>query len=373
MNLQENIRRIKSIMGVIKEEVDDACKLKNINLNTLQSYWEDKSKTEQEKITEVENFVKPFFTEAKTYMLKYIDSEWFNKKVQEKIGKGSKYNTDDLEKYKKQVINWQNKVNGLKNANIPELQKAKETLEFFNDMVKEEEVKLQGVITAWDNKQKNELKNFLNSVNLVFSLTCDDSTGGFVFKGEYSKLNFCVKNVFPSDVNKNSIMLILVHEFNHCLSGYFISKGVDYLPEDAKGPQVSVSTDTNYGNASNENASRVQNLKRLLGVDDFGTLDNFIKLIKDNVKIKSGNNVFNVAYENNLMKIPFKSVEDITLLDFKLFINDTDAHDVKTLFNTEAKTVKDEYDSYIEVDLNKIYSYSQEFAKINTNSDVNYA
>jgi hypothetical protein len=372
MNLQEQISRIKTIMGVIKEEVDDACKLKNINLNTLQSYWEDKSKTEQKKITEVENFVKPFFTEAKTYMLKYIESEWFNKKVQEKIGKGSKYNTEDLEKYKKQVINWQNKVNGLKNANISELQRAKETLEFFNDMVKKEEVKLKGVITIWDNEQKNELKNFLNSVNLVFSLTCDDSTGGFVIKGEYSKLNFCVKNVFPSDVNKNSIMLILVHEFNHCLSGYFISKGVDYLPEDAKGPQVSVSTETNYGNTSNENASRVQNLKRLLGVDDFGTLDNFIKLIKDNVKIKSGDNVFNVVYENNLMKIPFKSAEDITLLDFKLFINDTDAYDVKLFFNTESKTVRDEYDSYIEVDLNKLYNYSQEFAKIDTTRDVNY-
>ena len=347
-------------------------------------------KQNKKKITEVENFVKPFFTEAKTYMLKYIDSEWFNKKVQEKIGKGSKYNTDDLEKYKKQVINWQNKVNGLKNNNIPELQKAKETLEFFNNMVKEEEVKLQGVITAWDNKQKNELKNFLNSVNLVFSLTCDDSTGGFVIKGEYSKLNFCVKNVFPSDVNKNSIMLILVHEFNHCLSGYFISKGVNYLPEDANGPtgtsasqlkgtsgttgsQYSFSTQTNYGNDSIENSSRVQNLKRLLGVTDFGTLNNFIKLIKNNIKIKSGNNVFNVVYENNLMKIPFKSTTPITLLNFDFIINNTDAYDVRLLFNTAAKTVKDEYESYIEVDLNKIYNYSQEFAKINTNNDVKYA
>ena len=49
MSLQENIRRIKSIMGVIKEEVDDACKLKNINLNDFQTYWGDKSKTEQKK------------------------------------------------------------------------------------------------------------------------------------------------------------------------------------------------------------------------------------------------------------------------------------------------------------------------------------
>lgn len=372
MNLQEQISRIKTIMGLIKEEVDDACKLKNINLNTLESYWGDTTKTEQEKIREVENFVKPIFTEAKNYMLKYIESDWFNKKVQEKIGKGSKFNNNDLEKYKKIVTSWQEKVKKLENTNNQELTKAKETLEFFSNMVKEEEAKLQGTITSWGQTQKNELKNFLNSVNLVFSLTCDDSTGGFVIKGEYSKLNFCVKNVFPSDVNKNSIMLILVHEFNHCLSGYFISKGVDYLPEDAKGPQISVNTNTDYGNSATENSSRVQNLKRLLGVDDFGTLDNFIKLIKDNVKIKSGDNVFNVVYENNLMKIPFKSTEDITLLNFKLFINDTDAHDVKTLFNTASKTVRDEYDSYVEVDLNKIYNYAQEFAKTNTSSDLNY-
>ena len=372
-------------MGVIKEEVDDACKLKNINLDTLQSYWEDKSKTEQEKITEVENFVKPFFTEAKTYMLKYIDSDWFNKKVQEKIGKGSKFNTENLEKYKKQVINWQDKVNELKNANIPELQKAKETLEFFNDMVKEEEVKLQGVITAWDNKQKNELKNYLNSVNLVFSLTCNDYVGGFVDPDNYSNVNFCTKNIFPNEINKNQVLLILVHEFNHCLSFYFIRKGVDYLPKDANSPQVSFSDNTDfdsydalievppsYGNASIENASRVQNLKRLLGVDNFGTLDNFIKLIKDNVKIKSG---YKVVYENNLMKIPFNGMgtKNITLLSFEFFINDTEAYDVKSLFNTAAKTVEDGYNSYIEVDLNKIYNYSQEFAKIDTKKDINYA
>ena len=72
MNLQEQVSRIKTIMGLIKEDVDDACKLKDINLNTLESYWEDTTKTEQEKITEVENFVKPIFTEAKNYMLKYI-------------------------------------------------------------------------------------------------------------------------------------------------------------------------------------------------------------------------------------------------------------------------------------------------------------
>jgi len=373
MNLQEQVSRIKTIMGLIKEEVDDACKLKNINLNTLESYWGNKTKTEQEKITEVENFVKPIFTEAKNYMLKYIESDWFNKKVQEKIGKGSKFNSNDLEKYKKIVTTWQEKVKKLENTNNQELTKAKGTLEFFSKMVKEEEAKLQGAITSWGQTQKNELKNFLNSVSLGFDLTCEELTGGFVYEDEYSKVNFCTKNIFPNEINKNEVLLILVHEFNHSLSFYFISKGVDYLPEDAKGTQVSVSSNTDYGNASIENASRVQNLKRLLGVTDFGTLENFIKLIKDNVKIKINNQVHkNVVYEGNLMKIPFVSKNDVTMLDFDFFINDTNAWDVRLLFNTASKTVRDEYDSYVEVDLNKIYNYAQEFAKTNTSSDLNY-
>ena len=373
MNLHEEVSRIKTIMGLIKEEVDDACKLKNINLNTLESYWGNKTKTEQEKITEVENFVKPIFTEAKNYMLKYIESDWFNKKVQEKIGKGSKFNNNDLEKYKKIVTSWQEKVKKLENTNNQELTKAKGTLEFFSKMVKEEEAKLQGVITSWGQTQKNELKNFLNSISLGFDLTCEELTGGFVYEDEYSKVNFCTKNIFPNEINKNEVLLILVHEFNHCLSFYFIHKSVDYLPEDAKGPQLPASTDTNYGNESIENASRVQNLKRLLGVTDFGTLENFIKLIKDNVKIKIINQVHkNVVYEDNLMKIPFVSKNDVTMLNFDFFINDTNAWDVKLLFYTQSKTVRDEYDSYVEVDLNKIYNYAQEFAKTNTSSDLNY-
>jgi hypothetical protein len=166
-----------------------------------------------------------------------------------------------------------------------------------------------------------------------------------------------------------------VHEFNHCLSFYFINKNVDYLPEDAKGPQLPSSTDANYGNESIENASRVQNLKRLLGVTDFGTLDNFIKLIKDNVKLKDTVNlIYNPVYENNIMKIPFNGLgkKNVTLLNFNFFINDTNARDVKLLFYTQSKTVEDGYNSYIEVDLNKIYNYAQEFAKTNTSSDLNY-
>jgi hypothetical protein len=60
------------------------------------------------------------------------------------------------------------------------------------------------------------------------------------------------------------------------------------------------------------------------------------------------------------------------MLNFDFFINDTNAWDVKLLFYTQSKTVRDEYDSYVEVDLNTIYNYAQEFAKTNTSSDLNY-
>lgn len=374
MNLHEEVSRIKTIMGLIKEEVDDACKLKNINLNTLESYWGNKTKTEQEKITEVENFVKPIFTDAKNYMLNYIESDWFNKKVQEKIDKGPK--NYELETYKKNLTYWQEQVKKLENTDNEELTKAKETLEIYSKLLKKKEAELQGkTITTWEQTQKNELKNFLNSVILVFDLTCSAKIGGFVYEDDYSKLYFCTKNVFPNEINKNEVLRILVHEFNHCLSFYFIYKSVDYLPEDAKGPQLVSSTDANYGNSSFENASRVQNLKRLLGVTDFGTLDNFIKLIKDNVKLKDTVNlIYNPVYENNIMKIPFNGLgkKNVTLLNFNFFINDTNARDVKLLFYTQSKTVEDGYNSYIEVDLNKIYNYAQEFAKTNTSSDLNY-
>jgi len=379
MNLHEEVSRIKTIMGLIKEEVDGACELKNINLNTLELYWTATTKTEQEKITEVENFVKPIFTDAKNYMLNYIESDWFNKKVQEKIDKGPKFNNYELEKYnavKRALTWWQEQVKKLENTDNEELTKAKETLEFLSNSLKEKEAELQGkTITTWEQTQKNELKNFLNSVILVFDLTCSAKIGGFVYEDDYSKINFCTKNVFPNEINKNEVLRILVHEFNHCLSFYFIHKSVDYLPEDAKGPQLVSSTDANYGNSSFENASRVQNLKRLLGVTDFGTLDNFIKLIKDNVKLKDTVNlIYNPVYENNIMKIPFNGLgkKNVTLLNFNFFINDTNARDVKLLFYTQSKTVEDGYNSYIEVDLNKIYNYAQEFAKTNTSSDLNY-
>lgn len=374
MNLQEQVSRIKTIMGLIKEEVDGDCELKNINLNTLESYWTATTKTEQEKITEVENFVKPIFTDAKNYMLNYIESDWFNKKVQEKIDKGPK--NYELETYKKNLTYWQEQVKKLENTDNEELTKAKETLEIYSKLLKKKEAELQGkTITTWEQPQKNELKNFLNSVILVFDLTCSAKIGGFVYEDDYSKLYFCTKNVFPNEINKNEVLRILVHEFNHCLSFYFIYKNVDYLPEDAKGPQLVSSTDANYGNSSFENASRVQNLKRLLGVTDFGTLDNFIKLIKDNVKLKDTVNlIYNPVYENNIMKIPFNGLgkKNVTLLNFNFFINDTNARDVKLLFYTQSKTVEDGYNSYIEVDLNKIYNYAQEFAKTNTSSDLNY-
>jgi hypothetical protein len=374
MNLHEEVSRIKTIMGLIKEEVDGACELKNINLNTLESYWTATTKTEQEKITEVENFVKPIFTDAKNYMLNYIESDWFNKKVQEKIDKGPK--NYELETYKKNLTYWQEQVKKLENTDNEELTKAKETLEIYSKLLKKKEAELQGkTITTWEQTQKNELKNFLNSVILVFDLTCSAKIGGFVYEDDYSKLYFCTKNVFPNEINKNEVLRILVHEFNHCLSFYFIYKSVDYLPEDAKGPQLVSSTDANYGNSSFENASRVQNLKRLLGVTDFGTLDNFIKLIKDNVKLKDTVNlIYNPVYENNIMKIPFNGLgkKNVTLLNFNFFINDTNARDVKLLFYTQSKTVEDGYNSYIEVDLNKIYNYAQEFAKTNTSSDLNY-
>ena len=355
MNLQENIRRIQEMMGVIKEEVDDACKLKHVDPITLEKYWEDKSKTEQEKIMEVENFVKPFFTQARTYMLKYIDSEWFNKKL----------------------------------------------IEFTNG--------------DWGDKQKKELKDFINNVNLVFNsdhIICQPKVGGFVNEDKYSNVNFCTKNIFPNGVNKNEGILVLVHEFDHCISFYFKNIGVsNYLPPNTDSKwyreRYSKESDEDYGKSNREHSARIKTLKRLLNVTDFGTLNNFIKLIKDNVKFSGQDDkvvIDKVEYDGNLIKIygknDKKSDKRLKWIDVRININNIDAIDVWWLFNefAEDPEMVNKYDFYrkksemttsdatsvghymidlnlslLKINLKEIYDYSIQFAKINTNNDVNYA
>ena len=46
MNLQENINRIRQIMGALNETKDNCLDVTNSDDDLLKKYWDDKSKTE---------------------------------------------------------------------------------------------------------------------------------------------------------------------------------------------------------------------------------------------------------------------------------------------------------------------------------------
>ena len=158
MNLSEQIHRMKQMMGIISEESDEGCKVKNVNQNELDEYWGELKKLngfnlqtarpelyelEKEKFKEVESFVTPILDTAKNYYLDYIQKDWFNKKVEEKIN------------------------------NTPNNNKK--------------------IIKSWGETEKTDLKNFINSVKLLFIPYPCTNTLGSVYPDKYDTIYFFTK------------------------------------------------------------------------------------------------------------------------------------------------------------------------------------
>jgi hypothetical protein len=328
MNLNEQISRMKSMMGIIVEKVDSGCKVKHTDFNPVEIFWEDKTKTEDQKIKEIENFVKPFMVSAIDYYSKYVESEWFNKKVQEKI----------------------NSSHG-------------------------------ALITTWGDKEKNDLKTFIKNLKLIFNANCESGVLGYVQGESYDTVNFCAKEISPNQIYASEVNQLLIHEISHSLGFYFAIKKVKFMPKNAKGPNVSKFLGRGYGQYGNdawENAARIQTLKNMLNVDDFGTIDSFVKLIKDNLKIKHTKLPKpDYKIENNSIKINVNNISDKkekSVLSFDFFIKDIAMDtDLALLFNTASSKVVENNEEYTVIDLSKIYNYTQEFAKINNNNQTNYA
>ena len=348
MNLQEQISRMKSMMRIINEESDEGCKVKNINQDELDKYWGDLKKLngfnlqnvrpalyelEKEKLKEVESFVNPIFDTAKNYYLDYTQKDWFNKKIEEKIN-----NTPNNDKK---------------------------------------------IIKSWDDTEKTNLKNFINSVKLLFIPYPCTNTLGLVYPNKFDTIFFYAKCSYPDEKNKKEIEATLIHEFDHCISQYFITKGINFIPEDAKGPAFQSILKPNYGNESIENSARIKNLKRELSVDSFESIDNLKNLlVKKNVNfIDKEGNLSKIIYENNKMVIyktenMSENINDLGYLTF--LINDTKFYDITFLFkafsepiykqNTEDKNTIIGWN----IDLNKLFNYQQEFAqnKINNNQQT---
>jgi len=348
MNLQEQISRMKSMMRIINEESDEGCKVKNVNQDELDKYWGELKRLngfnlqntrpnlyelEKEKLKEVESFVNPIFDTAKNYYLDYIQKDWFNKKIEEKIN-----NTPNNDKK---------------------------------------------IIKSWDETEKTNLKNFINSVKLLFIPYPCNNTLGQVYPNKFDTILFYAKCTYPNEKNKKETEATLIHEFDHCISYYFITKGINFIPEDAKGPEYPSIFKPNYGNDSIENSARIKNLKRELGVDFFESIDNLKNLlVKKNVNfIDKEGNLSKIIYENNKMVIykPENMSEKINDLGyFSFLVNDSKFYDITILFRSFSEPIykqnPEDKNTIIgwNVDLNKLFNYQQEFAqnKINNNQQT---
>lgn len=314
------------MMGVLNETKDNCLNITNYDEDLLKKYWEDKSKTEDEKIEEIKKYVEPIFNDSKKYYNTYIDGDWFTKKIEEKINISNK--------------------NPLKKL-------------------------IKKNITTWDNKEKTDLKNFINSIEINYTNVCKEGQVGFVTPIMFNIVNICVKSIYPSE-DKSYVYQVIIHEIKHSINSYFMEKGINILPKNVPGPIIT-DKKTTYSKSSEENSSRIQNLRILLGTDDLGSVENFINLLKNKLVIKNEKIqapiVCNVEYTNKDMKINtgFDINEETKnlLLKLSFYFDGKNNMDIRYLFNAFSIVSKTTNELLITVNLENIFNYAQEFALIN--------
>lgn len=327
MNLQENIKRIKSMMGLILES-NDCCKINNFKIDSVKIYWENTNMTQDQKLKEIKTYTEKILKEVKDYYFNYINGEMFLKKIKDKIN-----STPD---------------SGNKS------------------------------ISDWKVKEKNELKTFITNIKINFLLDsekCSSEVGGYVSNDNLNIINLCCKNMYPDDDN-TYVTQVLTHEMKHSLNYYFKKLGIDILPEDV----ITNDKYTDYTTDHNENSSRVQNLRKLLGLDDFMSFDNLVSIFKNKLKIK-------ILYKEDLYPTDIKFTNDMIIINtnfnfhkiekplvskyIKIFFDNTQSQDVSWLFQlfSTSETTNDQ--TTISVNLKKLFSYSQEFVS-NNDTENNY-
>jgi hypothetical protein len=313
-------------MGALNETKDNCLDVTNSDDDLLKKYWDDKSKTEEEKIEEIKNYVEPIFNDSKKYYNTYIEGDWFTKKIKEKIIRSNK--------------------NPLKKLNKKN-------------------------ITTWGNKEKTDLKNFINLIEISYTNSCEEGQVGFVTPMMFNIVNICVKSIYPSE-DKSFIYQVIIHEIKHTINSYFMEKGIKISPKNVPGPIIT-DKKTAYSKSSDENSSRIQNLRILLGVDDFGSIENFIKLLKDKLVIKNEKIqppiICNIEYNNKEMKINTGFDVDTKtknlLLNLSFYFDGKNNIDVRYLFNAYSTVSKTTNEILITVNLENIFNYTQDFALLN--------
>lgn len=374
MNLQEQITRTKELMGLINEASESCCKRKLLNPTSIYTFWYDKSKTDEERLKTMKELVDPFFTKAIDYYRKYLNGEWFTKKINETLQKYS----PKLDTYKKRLEELKKQLEQQKNNNEPQskIEETQSNIETLEDLIKQKSI-------IWDETQVKNLESFLDSIKLVYKLNCQLDVGGFVKKEEYSIVYFCPKITWPEDSSSNWYQ-ILVHEIKHSIAYYFENLGVPITPE-SEVLQFENSSDPDevttkkYAVNTKENSSRIQNLRIFLGVDDFVSVENLKNLLKKSLTVKSYKDLernLDVVYENNTLKIYTNFIFD-NKNPFSgylpLYFNGEKSIDIPALFSNFYTITKQESGDIVNVDLEKLFNYSQQFAKVDNNKNNNYA
>ena len=331
MNLQEQIFRVKQLMNIISEQDDP-----------VSVYWNDTSKTEDQKIQELQTILDPIVLDAKKYFYTYIKGDWFKKKVTEKI-ESQDLQTDNENRMK-----------------------------------------------TYDQKEIQDLETFIKNVPVQFSTSYKycESQGPKAFY-ETNLITMCAKYFEPN--MKDMMMNVVVHEIKHGIVDYINEKRfVNLVPEDMKigidllnNPSIQ-----SYTQRGDERIAFIQNLRRFLGVDDFVSADNLKKLFKKNVK------VYKLTSDNKEIPLKIKYTDDnimriytgenygtkqLLLIknygnssQFKFYVNNQENYELIWILSPHSKTVFMDGQDVIEVDLNKVFDSVQELAKSTTNQDINY-
>ena len=332
------------------------------------NYWNISAPTEftkkiqiDQKINSIKQRIDPIFKRTKEYYIKYTGSPYFTKKIREKSEKqGRKWepsNKASLDKFINSIYYRTYPPNVLP-YEIKKTESSGQTLAW---------VEVSGLIMDKKTKRGVPAYNLIN-INLN-SLT----------------------NNFSEEEMSNT----LVHEMKHCIDGYFVNQGLDIVPgyddyarllalisntgkrkltpqEEQFLENYSKKIDDNFKKSylSNEfeNSARYQNLKSGMGIDDFGTFENFISLLKENLKgelvgwdrkkldwIKIKDLELDFTGEGKI-KIPNPSGEVLfSYRNIKLGV------DISHLIYNFKEKSKDKNETVI--NLKKLYNHSLEFAK----------
>ena len=371
----------------IKNILDNSFSIKNYKSKSCdvkyteagaKNYWNVNTPDEStnklqidQKINSIKEKINPIFKRAKEYYIKYTGSPYFT----EKIG----------EKSKKQGRKWGP-------ANKASLDK------FINSIY---------YLTCPPNDSFGVPDGVLGWVTLT---VWDKKAGKYV--PAYNLININL-NVLTNNFSEKQMLDVLVHEMRHCIDHYFTNQGLDIVPgvDDYSALLQLVSTVYNrkltpqenkflsnyigarrknfeekYISDELENSARYQGLKYHMGVDDFGTFENFISLLKKNLTAE-----YKTWDEKNLT---YKKIKDIELEfteDEKLkFPNDPENrafffYDRKKTESSPLGDIgdfdfgdliinfkeKSTNENEIVINLNKLYNHSLEFAKNDSNKEEN--